>query len=100
MNIADIDECAEGTNNCDCNANCNNTVGSFTCTCRSGFTGDGFLCSSLPFVQFQFPMYTFTEGEQNVVIGAVLNIAADTDLRVTFTPTAGTANGKYSMIAM
>lgn len=39
----DVDECAEG-NRCDPNAACTNTIGSFFCTCESGFTGDGFAC--------------------------------------------------------
>lgn len=37
----DIDECAEGTAGCHVNATCNNTSGSFTCTCRNGYSGNG-----------------------------------------------------------
>ena len=40
----DIDECAEGTHNCDEGAKCNNTNGSFTCTCMEGYTGNGTTC--------------------------------------------------------
>ena len=40
----DIDECVSGTDNCDGNANCTNTEGSFTCQCSSGFNGDGETC--------------------------------------------------------
>ena len=40
----DIDECAEKTDNCDQFAICNNTVGSFTCYCPTGLTGDGLDC--------------------------------------------------------
>lgn len=40
----DIDECAEGTDNCDVNATCTNEPGSFTCTCNFGFAGDGVTC--------------------------------------------------------
>ena len=39
--VSDIDECAEGTDDCVDDADCMNTDGSFTCTCQPGFTGDG-----------------------------------------------------------
>lgn len=41
----DLDECVVGLDNCDGNAACTNTDGSFTCTCRAGFDGDGTTCS-------------------------------------------------------
>ena len=34
-----------GSDNCDENAQCNNTEGSFTCSCHPGYTGDGTECS-------------------------------------------------------
>ena len=40
--ISDIDECLSDP--CDSNATCNNSVGSFICTCDSGYSGDGFQC--------------------------------------------------------
>ena len=43
--FSDFDECANNTDNCDVNAYCNNTVGSFNCTCNSGYTGNGTTCA-------------------------------------------------------
>ena len=41
----DLDECAEGSDNCD--HNCTNTQGSFECTCNVGYKleSDGSSCS-------------------------------------------------------
>ena len=41
----DVNECQAGTDNCDSNANCTNTMGSFTCACKTGYQGDGVSCS-------------------------------------------------------
>ncbi|XP_078495750.1 uncharacterized protein LOC104266824 [Ciona intestinalis] len=43
----DVNECTAGTSNCHANANCMNTNGSFTCTCKTGFTGDGVTCTDI-----------------------------------------------------
>ena len=44
--IIDIDECASpAANDCDGNAVCNNTEGSYDCSCLSGYQGDGKNCS-------------------------------------------------------
>ncbi|MBN1944488.1 MAG: hypothetical protein JW797_02375 [Bradymonadales bacterium] len=40
----DVDECAEGTDNCSANATCTNTADGYTCTCNQGYTGDGVIC--------------------------------------------------------
>lgn len=41
----DVDECADGSDDCDTNATCTNVpTGSFTCTCQSGWFGDGNVC--------------------------------------------------------
>ena len=41
----EINECSAGTDNCDANADCTNTVGSYNCTCKSGYSGDGVTCT-------------------------------------------------------
>ena len=44
---ADINECeSNDSNNCDENAQCSNTEGSYTCSCNTGYTGDGVICTS------------------------------------------------------
>ena len=43
----DINECeSDDSNNCDENAQCTNTVGSYSCACNPGYTGDGVICAS------------------------------------------------------
>ena len=43
--LSDIDECAAGTNMCHQEATCTNTDGNYSCTCNSGYTGDGLECN-------------------------------------------------------
>ncbi|XP_078349745.1 uncharacterized protein LOC144634603 [Oculina patagonica] len=40
----DIDKCADGTHDCDANAECTKTKGSYNCTCSPGYYGDGWSC--------------------------------------------------------
>ena len=41
----DIDECADSNlNNCDTDATCTNTDGSYQCACNIGYAGDGTTC--------------------------------------------------------
>ena len=42
--LLDIDECSNGSHDCDLNANCTNTNGSHSCACKEGFTGKGESC--------------------------------------------------------
>ena len=44
MLFLDINECEVGTDNCHADATCENTIGSFTCTCNTGYEGDGVTC--------------------------------------------------------
>jgi len=43
--MLDVDECTNKTHNCHSHATCTNTVGSFTCKCKVGFTGNGSSCN-------------------------------------------------------
>ena len=43
----DIDECAEDTDMCDPNAECTNTIGSYSCACTVGYTGNGTSCGMI-----------------------------------------------------
>ena len=45
--IIDINECELETYSCHSNANCTDTDGSFNCTCREGFEGDGLNCTGI-----------------------------------------------------
>jgi len=40
----DINECLVNNGGCDMNANCTNTIGSRNCTCKTGYSGNGFNC--------------------------------------------------------
>ena len=39
-----MDEC-QGQTDCDLNADCSNTEGSYDCTCRNGYSGNGRQCT-------------------------------------------------------
>lgn len=45
--MKDLNECASGENNCSSIATCLNTNGSYTCTCPSGYDGDGTFCTGI-----------------------------------------------------
>src|SRR5690554_5014641 len=47
QSCVDVDECDEDLHDCDANARCENTPGSFECHCEDGYEGDGQQCTSL-----------------------------------------------------
>ena len=42
--LSDVDECTASSPVCDGNAICNNTLGSYRCTCKPGYFEDGKTC--------------------------------------------------------
>ena len=49
----DIDECSTDSHSCDVNAVCSNNVGSYACSCKAGYTGNGNTCTGESF-EFNF----------------------------------------------
>ena len=43
----DVDECSDGSDDCDDKALCENTEGSHTCTCNQGYSGTGLICTGM-----------------------------------------------------
>ena len=42
-----MNECEIGFHNCHANADCINTDGSFECSCKDGYQGDGNVCDDV-----------------------------------------------------
>lgn len=70
--FSDIDECSPGNisdeykhlaHNCHADANCTNAKGSFYCTCKTGFSGDGVTCVGkwLRMLTELIPLKTFSK---------------------------------------
>lgn len=47
LSYLDLDECTTGSHSCDVNSVCQNAVGSYTCSCNAGYTGDGKPCNGI-----------------------------------------------------
>ncbi|KAF3704850.1 Signal peptide, CUB and EGF-like domain-containing protein 1 Precursor [Channa argus] len=45
--VADTDECAEGSDDCHIDALCQNTPKSYNCICKPGYKGDGKQCEDM-----------------------------------------------------
>ena len=46
---------------CDANADCINNEGSYTCSCRPGFSGDGRSCTRMKSFYISFLFVTYTD---------------------------------------
>ena len=58
----DINECELDIDNCDQQATCTNTEGSYSCSCNTGWTGDGFTCEG---IKNEFGLIMFSVIEQH-----------------------------------
>jgi len=54
VNEIDINECSTNNGGCDKQAICTNLIGSFNCSCKNGFLGNGFNCSGIFSFFFSF----------------------------------------------
>lgn len=84
--MLDIDECA--ANPCDVNAACLNTNGSYECSCRPGFEGDGETCTGnywSPWFCFAKPSFQVTTAHELKIWArsskSPVNIVASNDER-------------------
>ena len=51
-----LDECTDGNHACHVNAICNNSERSYSCLCKDGYKGDGFICEGEYFMEFWFQL--------------------------------------------
>lgn len=73
LHLIDVDECVEGLDSCDIAAVCNNTVGSYQCTCLNGYRGNGHTCDGR--VDEILLMYDFMSDFKKILsVCAVLQI--------------------------
>lgn len=50
--LSDVNECQGKRHNCDVNAWCTNTAGSYKCFCKKGYEGDGTTCEKIGTISF------------------------------------------------
>ena len=72
--FADINECEAGKHNCHANAICKNTKGSFVCTCKPGYSGDGVNCT----------------GENNTSVFFIMNLFLINSIYLALKPSSAT----------
>ena len=81
MNFTDISECERGLDDCDPNATCTNTIGSYVCICNTGFTGDGVMCTGQGSKQsFHASIQLTTMSEEYLLLLILFCIFATTHL--------------------
>ena len=59
--FSDINECDDHEgNNCHQNATCTDTIGSYTCTCMLGYSGNGTICDGVYDISSQVHIKVFS----------------------------------------
>ena len=56
FSYSEINECVRGLHKCSSDAFCNNTKGSYNCTCKHGFAGNGRECRGRHWIQSNYVM--------------------------------------------
>ena len=86
-NFADTDECLI-VSHCHVNATCNNTEGSFTCTCDSGYFGDGVSCNGMRLTRVNTVIMdkTSIKLKSNILCCFLISNFVDTDECSTLSP--------------
>ena len=89
--ILDVDECMEGSDDCNVNANCTNTDGGFTCSCLPGYVGDGVIdCSGAHFwklglrIALKKAILKFCTANQLLKLGLTILVNNQRQKRVNF----------------
>jgi len=62
--LIDIDECLTNNGECSVNAICSNTIGSFTCACQPGYSGEGKTCNGMIFAFFSSSFFFKTKKQK------------------------------------
>ena len=75
---ADINECIDVVHKCYINAICTNNDGSYSCSCESGYSGNGTACAGMKiliyYIIFLLPCCTWRENIIRNLIGDFLEI--------------------------
>ena len=71
--LPDIEECKDNTDDCHVDALCENTEGSYNCTCRLGYEGDGFNCSGKDVGWFDYAI-SFSVAFNSIQLVQTINV--------------------------
>ena len=66
--FADIDECSSDPSPCDENADCTNSDGSYSCTCKQGFAGNGTVCNGMRELSVSLHFFFFMSQSNGIIL--------------------------------